>query len=101
MFAGLSHSSNATATPQSYNVTYSLTERNFLGNQSLAELHYTADSAMQLKILHQTNVLTFNSLGLNYTAIQYTLDGWLSVCLCGMESNCLSQTCEPVLRPLG
>lgn len=80
---------------------YFLTESNFHGNNSLAQLHYAADSAMQLKVLHKTNVLTFNSLGLQYKAIQYTIDGWLYVCLCGMHYNCLSQTCESVLQPLG
>ena len=56
---------------------------------------------MQLTVLHKTNLLTFNSLGLQYNAIQYTIDGWLSVCLCGMQYNCLFQTCESVLQPLG
>ena len=56
---------------------------------------------MQLQILHQTNLLTFNSFGLDYTAIQYTIDDWLPVCLCGTEDDCLPQTCESVLQPLG
>lgn len=100
MYVGLSHGSVATATPQLYQVTYFLTEPNFIGDRSLAQLDYAADSAMQLKILHKTNVLTFNSLGLQYKAIQYTIDGWLSVCVCGMQYSCLSHTCESVLQPL-
>ncbi|KAL3162156.1 hypothetical protein ABBQ32_009864 [Trebouxia sp. C0010 RCD-2024] len=98
---GLSNSSGAAATPQLYQVMYFLSEGNFLANDSLAQLHYAADSAMQLKVLHKTNVLTFNSLGLQYKAIQYTIDGWLFVCLCGRQHNCLTHTCESVLQPLG
>ena len=98
--AGLSNVGNATALPQHYHVTYSFTEANFMGNDSLAELRYSADSAMQLKVLHRTNVLVFNSVDLQYTAIQYTVDGWLSVCLCGMHYKCLTQSCDAVLQPL-
>ena len=45
-----------------------------MGDDSLAELHYTADSSMQLKVLHKTDALTFSSLGLEYTAIHYPIE---------------------------
>ena len=87
--------------PQLYNVTYFLTEANFIGDQSQADMTYSAQSSMHLKVLQQTHELTFNSLDLSVTQFSYVMDNWMSVCLCGYERQCLSHDCNEIIRPSG
>lgn len=87
--------------PQLYEVTYFLKETNFVGDETQADMTYTAQSSMHLDVLQPTQALKFNSLNLDITNFSYLLDDWMDVCLCGYHYQCMSHDCKEMVRPDG
>ena len=87
--------------PQLYEVTYVLKETNFVGDETQADMMYTAQSSMHLDVVHPTQALKFNSLDLDITRFSYLLDDWMDVCLCGYQYQCMSHDCKEMVRPDG
>ena len=87
--------------PQLYEVTYFLKETNFVGDETQADMTYTAQSSMHLEVVQPTQALKFNSLNLEITNFSYLLDDWMDVCLCGYQYQCMSYDCKEMVRPDG
>ncbi len=99
--AGDTLATNTKFTPQLYEVTYVLKETNFIGDETQADMTYTAQSSMHLDVVQPTQALKFNSLNLDITTFSYLLDDWMDVCLCGYQYQCLSHDCKEMVRPDG
>ena len=87
--------------PQHYSANYYLTEDNFAGNDTQADTTFIAESSMLVTVMRSSQQVVFNSLGLNFTSLAYVLDGWIPVCLCGMQSACLVGSCNRLIQPVG
>ena len=99
--AGDTLATNTNFMPQLYEVTYVLKETNFVGDETQADMMYTAQSSMHLDVVHPTQALKFNSLDLDITKFSYLLDDWMDVCLCGYQYQCMSHDCKEMVRPDG
>ncbi|KAL0039225.1 hypothetical protein WJX77_012027 [Trebouxia sp. C0004] len=99
--AGDTLATNTRFMPQLYEVTYLLKETNFIGDETQADMTYTAQSSMHLDVVQPTQALKFNSLNLDITNFSYLLDDWMDVCLCGYQYQCMSHDCKEMVRPDG
>lgn len=86
-----------TSKPSSYTTSFTFTQGNFLGDDSLASHTFTGNTTVNLRILKATDTVLLHSVKQTFRSVNFSMTYEQPLCLCGEACNV---TCTSVLTSL-